>query len=818
MGKKEISCSLCNSTGTTKVSCPLNPKNYGGSGSEQKHPLASKKIKNFDDCAKYYHTLESYPAQCSAYGKTYYDNPSNKTVAKIRRLSPSPSPSKSSSSKIERYLMAESGSFLPSSKIMAFDLDSTLIVTKSGNRFPKNFSDWKIISPDLIPAIKKLSSEGYCLVVFSNQGGIKKNKQKKENMKEKFKQVMKKIDVPAVGFFATEDNEFRKPMTGMWDEFLRLYPIDKIDYDSSFYCGDAGSSDDFSESDKMFAKNIGLNFLHYHTAFIKFSNSNNSKKTRNVKKKTEPTAISSVTKRSPKKSGKSSDSYTIVGKGTLPVISKSGMNVYIMVGMPGSGKSFIAKKLSEKCKNSSGSSIVINQDELKTKAKVMKTYKSSLSNNINCIFIDRTNPKRDDRLEFIDLAKQHGYNTSIIYVETDEDTAKYLNMFRAEEQGTKKVPTVAYNIFKKNIRETPPTENEADNLFHYTPEFPDEILNKYDFVNSERSKKAINSSKTPSVISSPTGKISLIGDQNQQDDDEKEFNLTAKWTASDGVMKYTELRPREVLNNPDKFLNKYVGHYVSEKFDGWQGVWDGIEHIWTKTGKRAFSPPSWWIDLMPNNIAVAGEMIIKGPRGEWLQATSVSSLQKKDSPHWENAYFMAFDLPGMKEEPFEIRTNKLKNIVSRQCAKISKTHKRECPMIYVPQIKVQSAEHLLKYYIDILDRSGEGVVITDSQSLYHVKSGSSRAPDRVKLKGRNDDEGIIIGYNINSDGSLRSLQLKYKNTDFSLGIGFKLNEREPNVYKKLFPVGALVKFSYREMGIGGRPKEARLIGIREDLD
>ena len=52
---------------------------------------------------------------------------------------------------------------------------------------------------------------------------------------------------------ATEDDEFRKPGTKMWDLFLQ-HNEGKIDIKNSFYCGDAagrkeGKKKDFSDGD-----------------------------------------------------------------------------------------------------------------------------------------------------------------------------------------------------------------------------------------------------------------------------------------------------------------------------------------------------------------------------------------------------------------------------------------------------------------------------------------------------------------------------------------------------------------------------------------
>lgn len=61
-------------------------------------------------------------------------------------------------------------------KIAAFDLDGTLIVTKSGKRFPENERDWKLFHSNVKEKLQKYAHEGFLLVIISNQHGIAKGK------------------------------------------------------------------------------------------------------------------------------------------------------------------------------------------------------------------------------------------------------------------------------------------------------------------------------------------------------------------------------------------------------------------------------------------------------------------------------------------------------------------------------------------------------------------------------------------------------------------------------------------------------------------
>jgi ATP-dependent DNA ligase len=211
-----------------------------------------------------------------------------------------------------------------------------------------------------------------------------------------------------------------------------------------------------------------------------------------------------------------------------------------------------------------------------------------------------------------------------------------------------------------------------------------------------------------------------------------------------GVMSYKQLRPRQVQQNKDIILSKYINnYYASIKYDGWQAVWDGKSNLSTKTGLNIFPMPELWYKLLPKDIPIAGELIIDGE-----QASTVASLKKKDSEYWERAKFMVFDLPASKK-PFSERTQILKKVIDKQCKKI-----QNCPIVYIEQHKIESVDALYEFYKKTISSGGEGIVLTKGSSLY--VPNSSRTSNRLKLKGRNDMEGRVVGYNLTGD-RLKSL-------------------------------------------------------------
>jgi bifunctional polynucleotide phosphatase/kinase len=169
-------------------------------------------------------------------------------------------------------------------KIAAFDFDSTLIKTVSKLKFAKDATDWCWWQGAVPGKLKDLHSEGYVIVIVSNQNGISLKraanapKAAKVDRFTQFKQksaaVFNNLNLPLSVYAATERDRYRKPATGMWEEILKDLSLSEsdIDMNTSIFVGDAGGrKGDFSCSDRNFAANIGLNFTTPEEFFLKQS-------------------------------------------------------------------------------------------------------------------------------------------------------------------------------------------------------------------------------------------------------------------------------------------------------------------------------------------------------------------------------------------------------------------------------------------------------------------------------------------------------------------------------------------------------------------
>lgn len=115
----------------------------------------------------------------------------------------------------ELYVFTPKGT-KPSKKIAGFDMDGTLIKTKSGKVYPVDIHDWQIAFPTVTQKFKELLTYGFKIVILSNQAPIGNGRVKIEDFKIKIENVVSKIGVPIEVYIATGKSIYRKPATGMW--------------------------------------------------------------------------------------------------------------------------------------------------------------------------------------------------------------------------------------------------------------------------------------------------------------------------------------------------------------------------------------------------------------------------------------------------------------------------------------------------------------------------------------------------------------------------------------------------------------------------
>jgi bifunctional polynucleotide phosphatase/kinase len=342
----------------------------------------------------------------------------------------------------------------PSDKIVCFDLDDTLITTKSGAKFAANQNDWKILYENIPCTLEKYLKDGFKIVVFTNQGGISKGKTNKNEWSNKVNAVQKFLNVPLQVYSATETDYYRKPAIGMWELMANDFNGKvKIDLNKSMYVGDAAGrpktknrGKDFSDSDHKFAKNIGISF---HTPEMFFK----GEKETLPEFEFDPKSLK-IPNQTLFKGIKSADEKSKL-KGTQ-------VEMIIFIGSPGSGKSTFYHTYLKP-----NGYIHVNQDTLKNAQKCLKVSEEELSKG-NSVVIDNTNPSLEARKQYIDLAKSLKVGIRTFVFNFSKDLVFHLNEMRGtnvfRSHNSKSVADVIIHTWYKKFVQPSPKEGFSEIL------------------------------------------------------------------------------------------------------------------------------------------------------------------------------------------------------------------------------------------------------------------------------------------------------------------------------------------------------------------
>lgn len=242
-------------------------------------------------------------------------------------------------------------------------------------------------------------------------------------------------------------------------------------------------------------------------------------------------------------------------------------------------------------------------------------------------------------------------------------------------------------------------------------------------------------------------------------------------------------------------------YWVSEKYDGVRGYWDG-KKLFTRGGQPV-NAPSWFTAGWPNT-PLDGELW--AGRGQFPKAVSTVRQQTPDETAWRAMRFMVFDLPA-QGGTFTERIPALKKVVSR----IAK------PWVQaVAQFKVADHPALLAQLDKMVQDGGEGLMLHRGASLYK----GQRSDDLLKVKTHEDSEARVIGHLPGKgkyEGMLGSLLVEIPATDSAPALRFKLGTGFTDVQRQNPPaIGARVTYRFRGLNASGIPRFASFLRVRED--
>ena len=388
-----------------------------------------------------------------------------------------------------------------SDRILALDLDWTLIKPKSNKKFPIDYNDWCFLfSNDKLLKIKQYLDNGFKFVIISNQAIIEKgHPYNHEQFKLRWNHIYQelcKLDIESVYLLYAIKNDFmRKPCIGMYN-YLETHLNDDIDIlnSKSLYVGyAAGREKDHASTDLKLVLNLdnGLEFKTPENFFLDdistnnqteklIENLNNDKDEYNpwsYIKKLETEKIKLTTS---KKSISMREFYSKSNKEMLSrlneIVNSNEKICILFIGSPSSTKStFYDDHLKKMILKKQDKWIYTSLDVLKgyTMAKYIKYLGEQFSKGMNCI-VDNTNPDSKSREKIISIARREGVIKIIsIYFNIDKATVLHLNKLRTKKINSKllvnkePVPTVAIHTYCKKYESINTVEEGIDECMEW---------------------------------------------------------------------------------------------------------------------------------------------------------------------------------------------------------------------------------------------------------------------------------------------------------------------------------------------------------------
>ncbi len=243
-------------------------------------------------------------------------------------------------------------------------------------------------------------------------------------------------------------------------------------------------------------------------------------------------------------------------------------------------------------------------------------------------------------------------------------------------------------------------------------------------------------------------------------------------------------------------------YWVSEKYDGVRGYWDG-EKLLTRGGER-IAVPAWFTAGWPK-VPMDGELW--AGRGQFARALSTVRQQTPDDAAWRTMRFMVFDLPAQGGS-FNERIPALNGLVSRI----------DQPWVQgVAQLKLANHQALQSLLAKTVKLGGEGLMLHRGASLYK----GQRTDDLLKVKTHEDTEARVIAHIPGQGkyaGALGALLVELPEADgkpgqrFKLGSGFSDAERQ-----KPPAIGSTVTFRFRGLNDSGIPRFASFMRVHENM-
>lgn len=239
-------------------------------------------------------------------------------------------------------------------------------------------------------------------------------------------------------------------------------------------------------------------------------------------------------------------------------------------------------------------------------------------------------------------------------------------------------------------------------------------------------------------------------------------------------------------------------YWVSEKYDGLRGYWDG-QQLFTRGGERVHAP-AWFTAGWPN-VPLDGELW--AGRGRFAQASSTVRQQVPDDAAWRGIRFMVFDMPA-HGGPFSDRITALNATVEKMA---------QPWVVAVAQARATSHAALQAQMRRVVKAGGEGLMLHRGASLYTT----TRNGDLLKVKPHEDAEARVLGYQAGQgkySGMVGALLVETvaSGNAAETGVRFKIGTGLSDAQRRdPPPVGSVVTYRYRGLTDAGVPRFASFV-------
>lgn len=302
--------------------------------------------------------------------------------------------------------------WLPGAPVAAFDFDSTLH-PYYGRGPPMGLG---------VALVLALGRGGRNVVVITNRSVTKK---RRTTDLEDFWDLVSQAGGSCDIYVATARDRYRKPQTGVWEKLCEDRGV--VAGPADFFCGDAaGRPDDFSASDRNFARNVGLRFYTPEDLLGPVC----------VTRRPTPARLTAA-EEIERELAAAADPARL--EAWVQTVNEAAQYTAVMLmGSPASGKSTIARELVRR-----GYRLVTqeNQDQ----AKALRQL-SALLQQGHRVVIDNTHRDEAARLRY--LGRARGVPAALVWVRTPQIVCQHLDGLRCDQDPNGRLlPAAVFPIY-----------------------------------------------------------------------------------------------------------------------------------------------------------------------------------------------------------------------------------------------------------------------------------------------------------------------------------------------------------------------------------